>query len=235
MKKISAILAGVVASVSLASAEGVFEGDFFNEGLFAGASVGYLKSKSDLAVAGFDFENYKDNVIQIQVKGGKKFGDSYGMNSFSGYIAYAYQTTAKGSGGEVFDVEGDDASWVYQRGELKSNDFKWSAHKFAIGADWTPRLYGQVSGVAGLYAGLAYENTKANAQLEVKDAKDNSVLKPSAIHNIDSGKFRAFYGVRVGALWQVDEKNLLELTYQYEEINSDTTNYGVTLGYTFMF
>lgn len=235
MKKISVILAGVVASVSLASAEGVFEGDFFKEGLFAGGSVGYLKSKSDLQVAGFDFENYKDNVVQIQVKGGKKFGDSYGMNSFAGYIAYAYQTTAKGSGGEIFDTESDDASLIFTRGELKSNDFKWSAHKFAIGADWTPRLYGQVSGVAGLYAGLAYENSKANAQLEVRNALNGTVVTPLQTHNIDNGKFRAFYGVRVGALWQVDEANSIELTYQYEEINSDTTNSGVTLGYTFMF
>ncbi len=247
MARFSRVLAALVAGASLgavavaavatpAGAQGIFEGDFFSEGLFAGGGVGYLRTKNDIEINGFEFDGYKDSAFEVWVRGGKRFGDSGAMNSFAAYVSYTYQSSATGGSGGAVDYE--SSGITVTEAKLLDKSFEWSAHKFAIGADWTPRLVGQLSGVLGVYAGLAYVNADYSARMQVETATagvagwtDNGASN----YRDNTGKFKGFYGVRVGAALEIDAQNALELALKYEQISPNMSNVGFGLSYIYSF
>ncbi len=236
-RKISGAVAGVVAAASIAGAQGIFEGGFFDEGIFIGAGAGYVSTRNDIVLGIYDFENYKDNAFEVFVKAGKKFGDG-GAKSFAAYVSYAYQSSATGTGGDTRDWEDDEAEIHHNRGTLANPNFKWQAHKLAVGFDWTPRLYGPLVGVAGVYGGLARVSTEYSGSV-TSEQWDTAIKDWAPVgttpYDIKDDKFKAFYGIRAGVQYELSDNAALELVGKFEMIDPDLSNIGATLAYIHTF
>lgn len=107
----------------------------------------------------------------------------------------------------------------------KYSGAKRRAHKFLLGYDFTPQVYDAWRAVLGLYGGYGMMSFKKAEEKTIRYRKGFA------------------YGGKVGALYELDANNEVELGFRVEQLRfgrkSETkptfTDYGLYLGYAYKF